>query len=209
MRFWMMAAVLAGALCLGSPPASAQPTGAAIGEALLSREAPRIAEAIETVRANPGAYPPLIFPLLAKALADQDEMAEAAQWQLFGEFRISADLIMLASDGSAVRELRPTALALGAYARDRRVTEHIAGLPFSQKEALLQDVVRLNQTAPRYYPHDWARQMRGGDKNPFQDDWATRNAVWPERANAVRTLVGPALRNQFAEEMGLLGAMRR
>lgn len=213
-RLTTMLAGLCLAFCLAAvtaSPAQAQPTGASVGESLMSGDPARIDAALATVRAGAGAYPPILFMVVTRALADRNDLQEAAKWQVFGEFRISADLIMLSQDTGGLRDLRPTALALGAYnaGKDKRVTDFIAAMSPSERESLLNEAVRLDAQAPRLYPPSWAREMRDGSNSSLRDDWTIRSAIWPQRAMAVRAPVTASLRNDFAQEMGLRGVLGR
>lgn len=211
MRHLIALAVLGAGLCLGAvTPASAHPTGAAVGQALMEGDGSQADAMLRAVREKPGAYPPLIFPIVAHALADRGQMAEAAKWQLFGDYRQTADIVMLAQETSEVEELRYAALALGAYntAKDLRITDYVLSLPLDERQTLLTTVTALNADTPRLYPHDWAQTMRDGTANPLTEDWTAHPATWPERAYAMRGLVATILIPPFGRELGLYGRPR-
>jgi len=132
-------------------------------------------QALDALRADPGAYLPQTFAWAAIELHQRVETAEAAKWSEFGAQRLAQDIAFIGP--SALEHQR----AYLAQLPERYVEELGAdlltacrALPAAQIETNREEVRRLLTSTPRRYAPTWPLDPN----HAYSVNWVAEPAEW-------------------------------
>lgn len=131
--------------------------------------------ALDTLRADPGAYLPQAFAWAAIELNQRGETAEAAKWSEFGAQRLAQDLAFVTPNAPEDRRAYLAQLP-GRYVEELGADFFTAcrALPASQSQANQEEVRRLLASAPRRYAPNWALDPN----HAYAINWVAEPVEW-------------------------------
>ncbi len=160
--------------------------------------------ALDTVRANPGAYLPATFAWVAHELHQRGETVEAAKWSEFGSQRLSVDIAFmtpLANDDQRAFLARLPQRYADDLGEDFRAAYH--ALPAGQLHETFEEVQSLQASTPRRYAPTWAFDPG----HAYANNWLAEPASWSAEEQArIAALYQeslPAFQQTFERIVGL------
>lgn len=138
-------------------------------------------QALDALRANPGAYLPQAFAWAAIELHQRGETAEAAKWSEFGAQRLAQDVAFITPN--ALEHQRAYLAQLPTRYVEELGADLLSAcraLPAEQIQANQEEVRRLLASTPRRYAPNWALDPN----HAYTVNWVAEPAEWSSEDTA-------------------------